>query len=114
MDTILADENVMDPSIWKVLGYCLGAAFVASLIMCYLMMFGKIDHGFLGLIFLLVLVIFLAAFSFLVAAITPGISIKVAITVIDGAFALGTKLLSNRFLEYLESEPLGKSSGDKK
>lgn len=109
MDTMLAAENAMDPNVWKVLGCCLGVAFIASLIVCYLMLFSKIDHGFLGLIFLLVLVIFLVAFSFLVAAATSGISIKIAIVVIDGAFGLGTKLLSNRFLEYLESEPSSKN-----
>jgi hypothetical protein len=64
----------------------------------------KIDHGFLGLILLLVLVVFSVTFSFLVAAATPSISIKVAITLIDGCLTLGAKLLSSRFLDYLESD----------
>jgi hypothetical protein len=82
----------------------LGGGFLLTLVaFSLLLFFSNIDHGFLGLILLLILVIFLVAFSFLVAAATPGISTKIAIVVIDGALALGSKLLSDRFLVYLES-----------
>ena len=62
-----------------------------------------IDHGFLGLMFLLTLVFFLVAYSFLVAASVRGFDIKVAVIVIDALVLLGGKLLAPRFLEYLES-----------
>ena len=99
-------EQAIDPSVWRVFGFCLGGAFVITLVVFCLMFFysKKICHGFLGLILLLVLVIFSVTFSFLVAAATPSISIKVAIVFIDGCLALGTKLLSGRFLDYLESD----------
>jgi hypothetical protein len=97
-------EQAIDPDVWRVFGFCLGVAFIATLGVFSLMLFySKIDHGFLGLILLLVLVIFSVTFSFLVAAATPSISIKIAIAFIDGCLALGTKLLSGRFLDYLES-----------
>jgi hypothetical protein len=58
----------------------------------------------MGLIFLLVMTIYLVAFSFLVAAATPSLAMKVAVTVFNGLLAFGSKLLSDRFLKYLESE----------
>jgi uncharacterized membrane protein len=87
------------------LAYGLGAAFVLTWVV-YLAVLHKadIDHGFMGLIFLLVMVVYLVAFSFLVAAATPSLSMKVAITVFNGVLAFGSKLLSDRFLKYLESE----------
>lgn len=94
----------IDPEIgrWYALG--LGVAFTLAVGVLLAFMFkSKIDHGFLGLMFLLTLVVFAVAFSFLVAAVTPGIAIKVAIAAIDGILALGAKLLSGRFLQYLES-----------
>jgi hypothetical protein len=65
-------------------------AFVLSLAtLVILLVQSGIDHGFLGLIFLIILVVFLVAFSLLVAAATPGWSIKVAVAVFDGTLAFG-------------------------
>jgi len=98
-------EQAIDPSVWRVFGLCLGGAFVLTLVVfCLLLFCSQIDHGFLGLILLLVLIVFAVTFSFLVAAATPSISTKVAIVFVDGCLALGTKLISSRFLDYLESE----------
>lgn len=105
--TLLVDGPPLasiDPEIWRWCAVGLGAAFIMTLGVLLVFMFkSKIDHGFLGLMLLLTLVVFAVAFSFLVAAATPGLAIKVAIAVIDGLLALGTKLLSGRFLQYLES-----------
>jgi len=105
--TLVVDSQPLapiDPGIWRWCALGLGAAFTLTLGVLLAFMFkSKIDHGFLGLMFLLTLLVFAVAFSFLVAAATPGIAIKVAIAVIDGLFALGAKLLSGRFLQYLES-----------
>jgi hypothetical protein len=100
----LMTESAIDPAIWHWLALGLGIAFVLTLGVFVLLLFhAEIDHGFLGLIFLLIMVIFLIGFSFLVAAATPGISIKVAVTVFNGILAFASKLLSDRFLKYLES-----------
>lgn len=94
----------IDPVIWQWCALGLAGAFTLAMgVLLGFMLKSKIDHGFLGLIFLLALVVFAVTFSFLVAAATPGIAIKVAIAVIDGLFALGARLLSGRFLQYLES-----------
>ena len=91
--------------LWHLAAYGLGAAFLATLITLLTLLWkDRIDHGFVGLILLLVIVLFTVAFSFLVAAATPGISIKIAVTVFSGILALGSKLLSERFLKYLESK----------
>lgn len=95
----------MNADVWQIAAYGLGAAFVLSLLTLALLLWkASIDHGFLGLIFLLIVVLFIVGFSFIVAAATPGISMKVAVTVFNGLLALGSKLLSDRFLKYLESE----------
>jgi hypothetical protein len=99
-----ANEAPMATDLWRVLASGIGIAFVLSLVtLLVLLSQSEIDHGFLGLIFLLILVVFLVAFSLLVAAATPGWSIKVAVTVFNGILAFGTKLISDRFLQYLES-----------
>jgi len=104
-DSALTAEEAIDWSGWRVMAFFLGGAFVAALVLVSLLLFrSHIDHGFLGLIFLLVLVVFLVAFSFLVAAASPGVSMKVTIVVVDGVLGIGTKLLSDRFLTYLESD----------
>ena len=94
----------MASDLWHLAAYGLGAAFLATLATLLVLLWkANIDHGYLGLIFLLVIVLFIVAFSFVVAAATPGISIKVAVIVFSGILALGSKLLSDRFLKYLES-----------
>lgn len=98
-------EKALDPEIWRLLSYGLGIAFVLTWVVFLVVLWkAEIDHGFMGLIFLLILVVFLVAFSFLVAAATPSLSMKVAVTVFNGVLAFGSKLLSDRFLKYLESE----------
>jgi hypothetical protein len=95
----------MAADLWRLLAWGVGIAFVLSLTtLVILLLQSGIDHGFLGLIFLIILVVFLVALSLLVAAATPGWTIKVAVTVFDGILAFGSKLVSDRFLEYLESE----------
>ncbi len=82
----------------------LGVAFVLAMTVLVLFMIkSRIDHGFLGLMFLLTLVLFLVAFSFIVAASVPGYEIKVAVGVIDAFILVANKLLSDRFVIYLES-----------
>ena len=104
MDALMA-EAPMSSDLWCIAAAGLGAAFLATLATLLVLLWkADIDHGFLGLIFLFVVVLFIVAFAFLVAAATPGISIKVAATVFSGLTALGSKLLSDRFLKYLESE----------
>lgn len=103
MNTLLT-EVPMASDLWHLAAYGLGAAFLATLATLLVLLWkANIDHGYLGLIFLLVIVLFIVAFSFVVAAATPGISIKVAVIVFSGILALGSKLLSDRFLKYLES-----------
>ena len=95
----------MAEELWRLSAYGLGAAYLLTLVVLLVILWqSNIEHGFLGLIFLLTIVLFLVAFSFLVAAATPGISIKVAVTVFNGLLAFASKLLSDRFLKYLESE----------
>ena len=49
------------------------------------------------------MIVFAVSFSFLIAAATPGIAIKVGIAVIDGLLALAAKLLTGPFIGYLKS-----------
>ncbi len=105
--TMLVDSaplTLMEPSLWK---YCaMGVGIAFALTLCLLLAFmlkSRIDHGFLGLIVLLTLVVFDVKLSFLIAAGTPGVAIKVAIAAIDGLLALAAKLLSGPFLNYLKS-----------
>ncbi len=85
-------------------GVGLGAAFLLSLAAIVIFMrMSDVDHGFLGLIFLLTIIVFLIAFSFLVAASVAGADIKIAVAVTDALVLIGSKLLTPRFLKYLES-----------
>jgi hypothetical protein len=103
--TSVGNEMAMVPDLWRWLAIGVGISFVLCLLTLLVLLHKSgIDHGFLGLIFLLILVVFLVAFSFLVAAGTPGWSMKFAVTVFNGILAFGTKLISDRFLKYLESE----------
>jgi hypothetical protein len=85
-------------------GIGLGGAFLIAMgVLVLFMAKSKIDHGFLGLMFLLTLVVFLVAFSFLVAASVPGYDIKIAVAVVDAFVLIANKLLSDRFIKYLET-----------
>lgn len=80
----------------------LAAAFVISMGFIFaLLKYGEIDLGYLGLIFMLTVIFYLIAFSFLIAASTPGISIKVAVAFIDAFVLIGSKLLGPSFLDYI-------------
>lgn len=97
-------SSTLDASarLWFSVG--LGAAFVLTLLgIIAFMKWSRIDHGFLGLMFLLTLIFFLIAFSFLVAASVSGVGIKVAVSIVDSFVLFGSKLLAPRFLQYLES-----------
>lgn len=94
----------MDPELWRRCSTGLGLAFLLTLGVLLVFMFkSRIDHGFLGLILLLTMIVFAVSFSFLIAAATPGIAIKVGIAVIDGLLALAAKLLTGPFIGYLKS-----------
>jgi hypothetical protein len=91
---------------WSVAWYGagLGIAFLLSLAFILILLFyADIDIGFLGLMFLLMMIFFLVGFSFLVAASAKGLDIKVSVVVVDGLVLLGTKLLTPQFLRYLSS-----------
>lgn len=103
--SVLTTEAPMSAELWTTLAYGTGAAFVLSLAtLTTLLWRARIDHGFLGLIFIVILIVFLVIVSFLVAAATPGWSIKLAVTLFNGILAFGSRFVSDRFLQYLESE----------
>jgi cobalamin biosynthesis protein CobD/CbiB len=103
----------MASELWHIAACGLGAAFVATIATVLMLLWkSEIDHGLLGLIFLIVIVLFTVAFSFIVAAATPGFSIKVAATVFSGILTLGSKLLSDRFLDYLGSDDTNDAATD--
>ena len=93
----------LNPTVRDFFGIALASAFLLAMPMIFAFKSSKIDHGFLGLMFLLTLVVFLIAFSFLIAAAVPGLAIKVTVAVVDTATVIATGLLKPRFLEYLES-----------
>lgn len=102
---LTTSETPMGTDLWHVLAWGVGIAFLLSLVtLIVLLERASIDHGFLGLIFLIIMVVFLVALSLLVAAATPGWTIKLSVTVFNGILAFGTRLISDRFLTYLESE----------
>jgi hypothetical protein len=107
---------------WQWFGIGLGAAFLITigvivLFFCHSAFFDKdaqgeiedqgIDTGFIGLILLLVTILYLVAFSFLVAASAKGIDIKILVAVVDAFVLIGSKLLAPEFLRYLNDEPIG-------
>jgi hypothetical protein len=103
-DVLSFTEKALDPEFFKLLGLGLGVSFIITFIVILFFLYkSNIDHGFLGLILLLTLVIYLMAFSFLIAAATQGISIKLSVVFFNGVLAFASKLMSDRFLKYLES-----------
>ena len=88
---------------WFSLG--LAAGFLISVGFAGLLLYQKeMDLGWIGLIFLLIMIFFLIAFSFLVAASTPGYPIKIAVAVVDAFVLIGGKLLGPPFLDYLADD----------
>lgn len=105
-------EGVLDASARDWFGIGLGVGFLV--VMSYLVLLQQkkdFDHGWIGLMLLLIIIFFLVAFSFLVAASTPGYGIKIAVAVVDAFVLIGSKLLAPDFLIYLadngERESLG-------
>jgi len=97
--------GALEPAARQWFSVGLGVGFAAALfVILVFMTLSQIDHGFLGLIFLLTLLFFLIAFSLLVAASVRGVDIKIAVAAIDVLALMGGKPLGPRFLQYLESE----------
>jgi hypothetical protein len=101
---------------WQWFGIGLGLAFIVTfgviiLFFCHSAFFDKtdqgIDTGFLGLILILVTILYLVAFSFLVAASAKGLDIKVLVAAVDAFVLIASKLLAPEFLRYLNDEPIG-------
>ena len=93
---------------WQWFSIGLGVAFLVTIgIIVIFVLKGDteygIDQGFLGLILMLTTIFYLVAFSFLVAASTKGLDIKVTVAVVDALVLIGSKLLAPRFLTYLSS-----------
>ena len=61
----------------------------------------KIDHGLLSLMFLSCLMLFLIAFSFLLAGAVPGHHIKIAVAVVDSTVFLGSVFLMRTLIPHL-------------
>jgi hypothetical protein len=100
----LFDSTIaLEPAVRDAFGVALGGAFLLTMLILLAFKSSKIDHGFLGLMFLLTLVVFLIAFSLLIAASVPGLAIKFTVAVVDTATVIASGLLKPRFLEYLES-----------
>jgi hypothetical protein len=87
---------------WVAIG--LGGGFAVTMVYLAILAFQDVDKGYIGLILLLVIIFFLIAFSFLVAAATPGISIKVAVGIVDAFVLIGSKLLAPNFLMYVSTD----------
>lgn len=107
MEYLIADALEQPSRNWFAMG--LGTAFVIAMGMITYFYVDSdkesgIDTGFLGLIFMLVIIFFLIAFSFLVAASVKGLDVKITVAAIDALVLLGSKLLTPTFLAYLSSE----------
>ena len=112
---VLQSEPLQEQA-WQWFGIGLGAAFLITfgvivLFFCHSAFFDEkdegIDTGFLGLILMLVTILYLVAFSFLVAASAKGIDIKIMVAAVDAFVLIGSKLLAPEFLRYLNREPIG-------
>jgi hypothetical protein len=98
-------------------GAGLGGAFAATWLTLLIFMLRSreeehIDHGFLGLMLLLVTIFYLIAFSFLVAASSSGLDIKILVVTVDAMVLIGTRLLGPPFLRYLSDQKQEMHQGD--
>lgn len=105
MDVLAAAEPLATAA-WQWFSIGLGVAFLVTIGVITLFLFKGdseygIDQGFLGLMLLLTTIFYLVAFSFLVAASTKGLDIKVTVAVVDALVLIGSKLLAPRFIDYL-------------
>jgi hypothetical protein len=104
--------EALSPEAWHWFSLGLGIAFITTIGIIVLFVYtgdrgeASIDQGFLGLILLLTSIFYLIGFSFLVAASTKGVDIKLMVAAVDGVVLLGGKLLAPNFLRYLNDEPI--------
>jgi FtsH-binding integral membrane protein len=66
----------------------------------------EVDLGFLGLLLLLVTILHLVGFSFVVAASTKGLDVKLLVAFVDVFVLIGSRLLAPDFLNYLADLPV--------
>jgi hypothetical protein len=113
---LMLESEALSGEAWRWFGGGLGAAFAITIVVIVLLFlhsaFAKnqentIDLGFLGLIVLLVTIFYMIAFSFLVAASTKGLDIKLLVAAVDAFVLIGGKLLAPEFLRYLNDEAIG-------
>ena len=103
------EAEALTPAAWQWFSIVLGVAFLLTIGIIVLFVakgdtdYG-IDQGFLGLIVLLTTIFYLIGFSFLVAASTKGLDIKLLVAAVDALVLIGSKLLAPDFLKYLQSE----------
>ncbi|MCF2522155.1 hypothetical protein [Bradyrhizobium sp. G127] len=97
-------EAIINESARQWFSIGLGGAFVFSMAFIFAGLKQEFDAGWLGLIFLLNMIFYLIAFSFLVAATTPGSEIKIAVAVVDGLLLIAGKMFSPTFLDYLADD----------
>lgn len=114
---LMLESEALTKDAWLWFGAGLGLAFLVTIAL--IVMFFRysayhaeteedaIDLGFVGLILLLVTILYLVAFSFLVAASTKGLDIKLLVAAVDAFVLIGSKLLAPEFLRYLNEEPIG-------
>ncbi len=116
----MLDSDALTKEAWQWFGGGLGLAFLVTIGVILLFFWHSayhddkkegLDLGFLGLILLLETIFFLVAFSFLVAASTKGIEVKVLVAAVDALVLFGSKLLAPEFLRYLNDEPIGGKKG---
>jgi hypothetical protein len=100
--------EALNPAAWQWFSVGLGVAFLVTIGIIVLFVFKGdseygIDQGFLGLILLLTTIFYLIGFSFLVAASTKGVDIKILVAAVDALVLIGSKLLAPNFISYLKS-----------
>ncbi len=119
---LMLESEALSKDAWLWFGGGLGAAFVITIALIVLFFWHSayhakteeeaLDLGFLGLILLLVTIFYLVAFSFLVAASTRGLDIKILVATVDAFVLIGSKLLAPDFLRYLNDEEIGGGKKD--
>ncbi|WP_396604517.1 hypothetical protein ACFLEY_03835 [Bradyrhizobium sp. YCK136] len=114
---LMLESEALTKDAWQWFGAGLGLAFLVTIALIVLFFWysayhaeteqDALDLGFLGLILLLVTIFYLVAFSFLVAASTKGLDVKLLVAAVDAFVLIGSKLLAPEFLRYLNEEPIG-------
>ncbi|MDI3567112.1 hypothetical protein [Bradyrhizobium sp. Arg816] len=114
---LMLESEALSKAAWQWFGAGLGLAFLITIGIIIMFFWysafhaeteeDAIDAGFLGLMLLLVTIFYLVAFSFLVAASTKGLDIKLLVATVDAFVLIGSKLLAPVFLRYLSNEKIG-------